>query len=305
ILGRPVVFAGASPDESLALTRYGSAFDRLGFADRAFAYEPVGAAFFFARRLAGRATVLVADFGGGTSDFSVMRFERTGAALAATPLSHSGVGVAGDAFDFRIIDEVVSPRLGKGGGYRSDGKVLGVPQRYYATFARWNQLTLMKWSRDLREIREIARTALDPEALDRFIRLIENDHGYALYQAVSRVKEALSGAEAATLDFHVEDIDIQVEIRRSEFERWIGKELDQIRQAVDRALADAGCKAGDIDKVFLTGGSSLVPAVRAIFADRFGEAALESGGEFESIASGLALIGAEPDPTPWCQTATA
>jgi hypothetical chaperone protein len=301
ILGRPVVFAGATPDESLALTRYASAFDRLGYVDRAFAYEPVGAAFFFAKRLAGRATVLVADFGGGTSDFSVMRFERQGGALSATPLSHSGVGVAGDAFDFRIIDEVVSPRLGKGGGYRSDGKVLGVPQRYYAAFARWNQLTLMKWSKDMREIKEIARTAIDPEALGRFIRLIENDHGYALYQSVSKVKEALSGAEAATLDFRVEDIDIQVEIRRTDFERWIGKELEAIQRAVDQALETAGVEAGQIDKVFLTGGSSLVPAVRRIFADRFGEAALETGGEFESIASGLALIGAEADPTPWIQ----
>jgi hypothetical chaperone protein len=70
---------------------------------------------------------------------------------------------------------------------------------------------------------------------------------------------------------------------------------------VDQALETAGVEASQIDKVFLTGGSSLVPAVRRIFADRFGEAALETGGEFESIASGLALIGAEADPTPWIQ----
>jgi len=300
IIGRPVIFAGASPDEALAMDRYASAFDRLGFTHRAFAYEPVGAAFFFAKRLAARATVLVADFGGGTSDFSVMRFERKGGEMCATPLSRSGVGVAGDAFDFRIIDEVVSPRLGKGSGYRSGENVLYTPNRYYASFARWNQLTLMKWSRDLREIREIARTSLEPEALGRFIRLIENDHGYALYQAVSKVKEALSTEQAAVLNFQAEDIDIQAEIRRSDFERWIGRELEMIRGAVDQALDLAGVEAGGIDKVFLTGGSSLVPAVRAIFADRFGEAALETGDEFESIASGLALIGAEPDPTPWC-----
>jgi hypothetical chaperone protein len=301
IIGRPVIFAGGSPDEALALQRYGAAFDRLDFAPRAFAYEPVGAAFFFAKRLAQQATVLVADFGGGTSDFSVMRFERRGPAMAAVPLSRSGVGVAGDAFDFRIIDEVISPRLGKGGDYRSGSKLLPVPNRYYATFARWNQLTLMKWSKDLREIRAIARTAIDPGALERFISLIENDHGYALYQAVSRVKEALSTADTATLNFDADDIHIQAEIRRADFEGWIGAELGMIGRAVDQALMTAGVTASQIDKVFLTGGSSLVPAVRAIFSSQFGEDKLETGGEFESIASGLALIGAEPDPTPWCQ----
>src|SRR3546814_10142329 len=76
--------------------------------------EEVGAAFFFARRLQQAATILVADFGGGTSDFSLMRFERGPGGMTATPLGHAGVGVAGDAFDFRIIDNVIAPRLGKG-----------------------------------------------------------------------------------------------------------------------------------------------------------------------------------------------
>jgi len=301
IIGRPVIFAGTSPDEDLALQRYGEAFDRVQITNRAFAYEPVGAAFFFAKRLAAQATVLVADFGGGTSDFSVMRFERKGGALTAVPLSRSGVGVAGDAFDFRIIDEVVSPHLGKGGSYKSGGKLLPVPQRYYATFARWNQLTLMKGSKDMREIRQIARTALDPEALERFVTLVEDDHGYALYQAISRVKEALSTNEEATLTFQADGLDIDANIRRSDFEGWIGGELQQIQRAVDQALASAGVAASGIDKVFLTGGSSLVPAVRTMFASQFGKETLETGGEFESIASGLALIGAEADPTPWLQ----
>ena len=302
IVGRPVIFAGAAPDEDLAMDRYNQAFDRLPHGERAFAYEPVGAAFFFAKRLEGAATVLVADFGGGTSDFSVMRFEREDGELKATPLSRSGVGVAGDAFDFRVISEVVSPQLGKGSSYRSGGKLLPVPNRYYSNFARWNQLALMKGSRDMREMQQVARTAEDPDALERFISLVENDHGYAMYQAVSRAKEALSSSDQARLSFVTDEIDIQADITRADFERWISPELDAIHGAVDRALTSAGVTAAGIDKVFLTGGSSLVPAVRAIFSSQFGEAALETGGEFDSIASGLAMIGAEDDPTPWCQS---
>ena len=295
VVGRPVVFAGADPNEALALTRYGSAFARLGLPGLSFTYEPVGAAFAFARRLQGAAVVLVADFGGGTSDFSIMRFRRDGGALKAEPLAHAGVGVAGDAFDYRIIDHVVSPRLGKGSDYRSDGKLLPVPVRYYSAFARWSQLALMKGSRDLREIRQVARTAVDRAGLGRFLELLEDDHGYRLYQAVSSAKEALSEAGTATLELKAGAIDIREEIRRADFEAWIGPELAAIERAVDEALSRAGLAARDIDKVFLTGGSSFVPAVRAIFLNRFGAAAIESGGEFESIATGLAMIAAEPE----------
>ena len=299
VAGRPVVFAGAEPDEALAMGRYGAAYGRLGVARLDYAYEPVAAALFFARRLQGAATVLVADFGGGTSDFSLMRFRREGGAFRAEPLSRSGVGVAGDAFDYRIIDQLVSPRLGKGGEYRSGGKSLPVPGRYYAAFARWSQLALMRGSRELREIREIARTAVDREAMQRFIALIEGDHGWRLYQAVSAAKETLSGQESAPFRLDAGELQIEAEIARPDFERWIGRELAAIEHAVDGALPKAGLTARDVDKVFLTGGSSFVPAVREIFRRRFGQDAIETGGEFESIATGLALIAAAPDREAW------
>jgi hypothetical chaperone protein len=299
VAGRPVVFAGVGPDEALAMSRYGAAYQRLGVADLAYAYEPVGAALFFARRLNTQATVLVADFGGGTSDFSLMRFRREGGAVRAEPLSRSGVGVAGDAFDYRIIDQVISPRLGKGGEYRSGSNTLPVPNRYYAAFARWSQLALMRGSRELRELREIARTALDPAAMRRFIALIEGDHGWRLYQAVSAAKETLSSEPAAHFKLEAGDLVIEADIARADFERWIARELNAIEAAVDEALARANLEAGDIDKVFLTGGSSFVPAVRRIFQARFARDAIETGGEFESIATGLALLAAAPDREAW------
>jgi hypothetical chaperone protein len=92
IVGRPVSFVGAHPDEQLALSRYETAFKRMGVREVLYAYEPVGAAFFFARELDHDATVLVGDFGGGTSDFSIIRFERHGGTLKATPLGRAGVG---------------------------------------------------------------------------------------------------------------------------------------------------------------------------------------------------------------------
>ncbi len=303
VIGRPVRFAGANPDDALAMQRYRDGFGRMGADQARYVYEPVGAAFSFARNLERDATVLVADFGGGTSDFSVMRFSRSAGRLRAEPLGHSGVGVAGDTFDARIVDHVVAPHLGKGGNYRSFGKVLPVPRHYYAKLARWNELALMKGGSDLRELRELARSAVKPEPLEDFISLIEHDLGFALYRSVSAAKIALSGSDAA--DFHFADghIDIRSTIARADFENWIGEDLARLAATVDQVLATAGIAAQEIDKVFLTGGTSFVPAAQHLFAERFGKEKLTSADQFESIAYGLALIGQSEDPDQWAVAA--
>jgi Molecular chaperone len=299
VIGRPVEFAGHRPDDALAMRRYGTAFGNLGASHARYVYEPVGAAFFYARELDRDATVLVADFGGGTSDFSVMRFSRTGGALRADPLSHAGIGLAGDAFDYRIVDQIVSPRLGKGGSYRSMGKVLSIPNHYYANFARWNQLALMKGSGDLKELRELARAALDPEPLERFVDIVEYDLGFDLYQAVSATKMALSSEDETEFHFRAEGIDIRAPVTRRQFESWIAEDVDRIAETVDRALRSARVRPEEIDRVFLTGGTSFVPAIRRLFLERFGESRLTSADQFESIAYGLALIGRTQDPDRW------
>jgi hypothetical chaperone protein len=229
----------------------------------------------------------------------VMRFARRDGALKAEPLGHAGIGIAGDAFDYRIVDHVVSPRLGKGGRYRSLGKVLALPNHYFANFARWNQLAMMKGSRDLKELHELARAALDPEPLRAFIDIIEYDLGFALYRAVSDAKVALSSREAAEFRFAAEGVEIAATIARRDFEGWIAEDVRRIAGTVDEVLDRAGIRADGIDRVFLTGGTSFVPAIRRLFAERFGEARLTAADQFESIAYGLALIGQSENPAQW------
>jgi hypothetical chaperone protein len=301
IVGRPVRFVGARPDAELALSRYQTAFERLGFTDILYAYEPVAAAFFFARQLDQDATVLVADFGGGTSDFSIVRFERRAGVLTSRALGQSGVGIAGDAFDYRIIDNLVSPELGKGSSYRDFDNILPIPLQYYASFARWDQLALMRASRTMRDIRGLVRKALEPEKIERLVALLDGNHGYHLYQSVSRLKETLSVDTRAQFSFQADDVAIEKPVERAEFDGWISRELAAIEIAIDDALADADLKPDQIDRVFLTGGSSFVPAVRALFHARFAAETISSGAELESIAAGLALIGGEDDLGQWCR----
>ena len=262
-------------------------------------HEPVAAAFWFARGLKRDATVLVADFGGGTSDFSVVRFTVGADGVRAHPLAQTGVGVAGDGFDQRILDKVVAPHLGKGGRYRSFGKWLDIPTHYYADFARWNRLAIMKTGETLRELGRLAAAAEDPTGLEQLIEVIEEDLGHPLHRAVSEVKTELSRAEEATFAFRHRDIAIEAKVRRADFETWIADDLEKISVAFEAAIEKSGIPDREIDRVFLTGGTSFVPAVRRLFEERFGAHRIETGDQLLSIAYGLALIGAEDDLDRW------
>ncbi|MBP2446708.1 Hsp70 family protein [Rhizobium leguminosarum] len=299
VTGRPVHFAGASPDPDLATERYNEALSRFGFPEIHYVYEPVAAAFYFAQNLKQDATVLVADFGGGTTDYSLIRFETVAGKLTATPIGHSGVGVAGDHFDYRMIDNIVAPQIGKGSHFKSFDKILEVPSNYYSSFGRWNQLSIFKTTREFEDLKKLVRTSLEPEKLEIFIDLIDHDEGYPLYQAVSATKMALSAAEEAPFDFAPLGRGGHRSIRRSDFEGWIAEDLARIEGALDDVLDKTKTKPGEIDKVFLTGGTSFVPAVRRIFTERFERDRIESGGELLSIAHGLALIGERDDIAQW------
>lgn len=298
VVGRPVRYAGTRADPQLARQRYDLMFAKLG-REVHYVYEPLGAAFSFAARLGEPATLLVADFGGGTSDFSVVRIEAPGTARRCRPLSSAGVGIAGDRFDYRIMDHLVLPMLGQGGTYRSFDKVLEIPRGHFTDFGDWSRLALMRNPRTLNELARLQRAATDSAAIGRMIAVVENELGYPLYDAVGRLKRGLSSGEQAHFHFESDDLRVDADVTRAEFESWIAPDLVQIGEAVDEALARAGMVPGQIDHIFLTGGSSLIPAVRRLFESRFAPETIATGEELTSIAHGLALIGQEADPGEW------
>jgi len=298
-IGRPVTFAGTKPDDALAQRRYASALQGLGFDQPTYVLEPVAAAYFYAQRLTRDAVILVADLGGGTSDFSVLRFRRVKGTIAAEALAHTGIGIAGDNFDFRIIDHVVSPRLGKRATYVSWGKELPVPKHYFASFSRWNELCLMRRPEVLRELRELARTSSSKDQLLSLVDLIEGGVSYELYRAVSRAKAALTEHETVPFRFKLSGVDISGRLNRSSFDKWIAPDLEKIGATADTALVKAGLAAKDIDRVFLTGGTSFVPAVRRLFEHRFPAEKIDTGEQLLSIAKGLALIAGSADMEAW------
>jgi hypothetical chaperone protein len=302
VLGRPVHFSNP-PDPALdafAVGRLQQAIRLAGFDDIVFEFEPVAAAYAYEARLDHDERILIGDFGGGTSDFTIISVGpgvRARGRRASDIIATDGVAVAGDAFDKRIIRNLIAPRLGMGGEYVSPpNKFLPVPSWPYERLERWHYLSFLKSPQTLEMLERIQRTASTPERLEAFVMLIKHELGYQLHEAVQHTKFALSTAAEAEFAFVSGPVTIRKVVAREEFERWIGAELTAMSQCVDRVMATSGLGFADIDRVFLTGGSSFVPAVRQIFTDRFGAAKVAGGGELTSVATGLALRAREQWP---------
>ncbi|MBX3489891.1 Hsp70 family protein [Parvibaculum sp.] len=298
VVGRPARFVRNSlgtPDtghDDLAVSRLRGALAGVRIPQVHFEFEPVAAAYAYEASLVRDELVLIGDFGGGTSDFCLLH---VGPGLRGlkdrgeTIVGVSGVGIAGDAFDARIVEHAVAPRLGKGTSYASGGKTLPVPSWLYDTMKRWHQLSMINTGKTRRMLEEISQTAEAPAEVAGLLSLIAGERGFALYRAVEAAKVALSDADAVRLGFETGPVTIDAEIARADFDRWIAPELAEIEACVVRLLEETGIAPAQVDRVFLTGGSAFIPAVRRLFSDRFGPEKLAGGGELTSVATGLAL----------------
>lgn len=294
VAGRPVHFVGAESEDDnvFAMGRLREAFLLAGFEKVRFEMEPVAAAAWYESTLERDEVILIGDFGGGTSDFSLLRAGpsiRRRVGVREGLLGNSGVGIAGDAFDAKIIRHLVSPRLGAGSEMRSMDKLLPIPAWIYRKLEHWHHLSFLKARDTMNLLGSVRAQALEPERIDALIHLVNEDLGYQLHQSVQKTKSDLSAAPSARFNFSDGFVEIDAEATRSGFERWIEPEIQALEASIDALLDDSGVNAPDVDAIFLTGGSSLVPAVRGIFERRFGADRIRTGNEFTSVVRGLAL----------------
>lgn len=294
VVGRPVHFVGSEADEDdrYAQDRLEKAFHIAGFESVSFEMEPVAAAHYYESTLDHDELILIGDFGGGTSDFSLLRVGPSIRRRGRSPkhlLGNAGIGLAGDSFDAKMIRHIVSPALGAGSEIQSMNKILPVPNWVYFKLERWHHLSLLRTREVMNMLRSVKSQAFHPDRIGALIDLVEEDLGYQLHRAIQKTKCDLSNQQSAAFTFVDGAIDLKSVVQRHDFELWISDELIQIETCVDALLRACNIGARDVDMVFLTGGSSFVPAVRRIFDVRFGQERIRTGNEFTSVAMGLAL----------------
>jgi len=294
VVGRPVHFAGAQQpeDEALALQRLRTALHASGFDQVTFEFEPVAAAYAYGSQLDHEEVVLIADCGGGTSDLSLLKI--TPSPDASTPgtyqvLGTDGVAIGGDTFDSMLVRHLVAPQLGWGMSYRALDKFLPVPNWLYSQLERWDHLWFLNTRSTLELLHTIRSGAAEPEKIDQFMHVITHELGYPLSKAIEATNFALTAHEASCLVFQEPPVALSKEVARPTFETWLQPSLQAIEACIERILNRCQVASTAVDCIFLTGGSSFVPAIRQLFAQKFDAARLRSGGELTSVVRGLAL----------------
>ncbi len=296
VIGRPAVFADDPEENRLAEERLKIAVENAGFKNIVFQFEPIAAAFTYEASIPSgqEKKVLVGDFGGGTSDFAVIRLRggmKPGYGDRKEDiLSVCGVPVGGDIFDSRIMSERLIAYYGANARYKGmRGQWMEVPKNLFSMLSRWHLMTQLRERKQRESIRQIRGTCDDVAAFERLEDLIDYNYGFKLFQAIEKAKCMLSSQDEVALAFSELKSDVHEIITSKEFGDMVAVDLLHVEESATKSLHLAGLVTDDIDTVFITGGSSDIPAIQKIFVDKFGKEKLASADAFTSVGYGLGL----------------
>ena len=282
VSGRPVKFSDDQEKDLSAQQRLEVGLKLAGFRDIKFEYEPVAAARHFLSTNTEDQTVLVFDFGGGTLDTSIVKFERGKEAILAT----DGVYIGGDLLNSDIMQFKIWDYFGYSAKWSDQG--LPVPYHIYQDLSSWYTIPTLNNPEMLLLFDKIKYKHTDLRSLERLIYLIKQNLGFEIYSAIEQAKKELSFSETATITFEDGPIDIHIRISRDEFEDIIQARVEEIREVVQRTLQKARLGHQQIDKVVKTGGSSMIPVFSKMLEDIFTPEKVVTFETFTSIAAGLA-----------------
>lgn len=287
--GRPVRFVdGDDAADAKAQSVLEQIAHRAGFRDVSFVYEPIAAAYHYEETVAGEEIVLVADIGGGTSDFSVIRI---GPARRRRPdrrddiLSNGGVRVGGTDFDSRLSLETVMPLLGL--GTQLIKKDLPMPRATYYELATWATINFVYNTKTEREVAELVADSREPEKVRRLLDTIRRHEGHRIAFAIEDAKIALSEAARVAIPLDFLQAGLAADATQALFERAIADKTRRLTEVARACVSHAGLEPEQVDTIFFTGGSSRVPAVRKAIEAAAPQARATTGSDFLSVALGL------------------
>jgi hypothetical chaperone protein len=293
VIGRPVLFDENTEKDELAQKRLAKAMDLAGFSTYFFQLEPIGAAFTYEREIKTEKLVFVADLGGGTTDFSLMKLKP--AAIHAIDrkkdmLAQGGIYVGGDNFDSDIMWHKGTPHFGRGVKEEfTKGKPLDLPLSYFLNICSWEKMNFLDSLRMKLSIAKSYQFSGKDFRVRNLQTLIEKNLGYELFKQIEKVKIELSNQDNSLFSFNAYEIDIAETVDLLDFsDTIIESSLDKIGNYLEEFLKENGIKTSEVDEVFMTGGTSQVRPLRTIFETKFGKEKLQSGDNFNSVAIGLA-----------------
>jgi hypothetical chaperone protein len=290
VMGRPVHFVDNDPEaNSRAQAELRSVAQLLGYKNIDFQYEPIAAAFAHEVNIAGEKLALVADLGGGTSDFTVIRlsnkyinkYDRSGDILANT-----GVRIGGNDFDKDLSLAAIMPEIGYKSTYGT--KNLEVPLRHYYDLSEWSKVNMLYTTKIISQTRQLLFESHDKPRFKRLLQVLEQETGHALLAITEETKIALTDSAQYQTPFTFLEEGLSTTVTREQFDTAISQQIQKISNAALQCLSEAGVNAQDIDLVILTGGTTEVPSVQSEFRKLFPNAQLADENKLSSVGLGLA-----------------
>ncbi len=294
VLGRPARFSSEDADDDFAERRLRSAAERAGFEEVHFLPEPVAAAQEFRQAFTrgDEHTVVVCDFGGGTSDFTVLRMGKK-AFHRDDVLAIGGVPLAGDALDASIMRRHVAKHFGADVSYRVPlgNNVLSMPKHVVEQLCSPAHLSILRRpdiAEFLRNVRSWSLGPDDQEKLDQLTTLVDDALGFQLFEVIEGAKKALSREDDVPIDFSYPDIEVHDHVTRPGFESSAERPIETILECLDKTVAASGIAPSEVDLVCCTGGTAKVPRIASEIAARFGRDRMRDFENFHSVVQGLA-----------------
>lgn len=290
VLGRPVFFVDDDPRaDALAQRQLEAAARSIGLAEIHFQYEPIAAAFDYESRLAEEGLVLVADIGGGTSDFSLVRvgparmsrLERKDDVLA-----HHGVHVAGTDFDRRVELSAILPEF----GYRTlDTEGREMPNRTYFDLATWHLINTVYTPKRVTELKLMRHLFRDTRQHDRLVRVLERRLGHALAARAEEAKIGVAAGGETMIDLEEVEEGLRLAFDEAQLIEAGMEETRRIVEAARETVRAAGVAPREVSAVYFTGGSTGLAFLSNALAAAFPEARPVFGDRLASVATGLGI----------------
>ncbi|WP_331351190.1 molecular chaperone [Cellvibrio sp. UBA7671] len=292
VIGRPVNFQGINALESnqQAQTILAAAGKRVGFTDIEFLFEPLAAGFDFETRLTENKTVLVVDVGGGTTDCSmvlmgpqhIQQLDR-----AQDFLGHTGERIGGNDFDIQLAQKILMPHFGMLSPLKTG---LPMPLMPFVNAMAINDIGAQTEFYDAKTgflLERLTRETYELELLERFIKMREGRHNFAVVREAELGKIALSSQARHRFPLDFIEPTLAPECSAGDYAEASAQLLQKIAALISEATLQAGIKP---HVVYITGGSAKSPLIRNLIRELFGdEIAIVDGDHFGSVAAGLGV----------------
>ncbi|OAJ59656.1 heat-shock protein [Paraburkholderia ginsengiterrae] len=290
VLGRPVFFVDDDPRaDQMAQQQLEAAARSVGLQEIHFQYEPIAAAFDYESHLTEEGLVLVADIGGGTSDFSLVRVgpqrmkrvERKDDVLA-----HHGVHVAGTDFDRRVELATILREL----GYQAlDPEGREIPNRIYFDLATWHLINTVYSPKRVSELALMRHLFTELKHHDRLMRVVERRLGHALAAHAEEAKIGVAAGGETIIDLDAVEDDLRLAFDEVQLIKAGQDETLRIVQAARDTVQAAGVAPRDVNAIYFTGGSTGLAFLSGALAAAFPDAKAVFGDRLASVATGLGI----------------